>query len=397
MNNFNYLLNDIAHIPNTSIRYYSFLMGCSILLVLAASFIKMKRRNIPTTNLEWKAIWIIIAGVIGGRIWFVINNISSYNSLTAIFALWDGGMGIQGAVIFGCITGFFIFRVEAKTYHISMWVYLDCFLPNVLIGQALGRWGNFFNQEILGPVHKTKFSWLPDFINNYLHYPNEASSIYRHPLFLYESFLTIISWGILTFIVPKIGLWISKKPWNIEPQKYQIPIVSWKNAENNLWKLLKLAKKRCKAKKIAWKQAYYEYEPVNFNLSTPKKHYKFLKISPNLKKMTKIKRRLFNFYFQLISPYYYNAKPLNDIFNPHHYKITAAGVSGSLYFVFYGIIRILLEPLRFKKDLMQINGIATSITLSILWITIGFILVIFAQYIAKNKFRKKGWFYERQY
>lgn len=84
------------------------------------------------------------------------------------------------------------------------------------------------------------------------------------------------------------------------------------------------------------------------------------------------------------------------MYNPNNYWVTYAGVSGSLYF-FYGIIRMILEPLRDNRDIMKIANVSTSMIVSGMWIILGVILVIFAQIIAPSRFRKGEWLYEKSY
>lgn len=401
MYSFGSYTDSIANIPGTSIHIYSILMGVAILVVFFASWFKMHRRDIPTRTLEWGILIIVPVGLIGARLWFVLNNLNSMHSFLDVIAIWRGGIAIEGGVTFGLIVGLIIFYRASLKYKISMWVYLDCIIPNVLLGQAIGRWGNFFNQEVLGQNIGHPFAGLPNWINNHLHYPDEGIGIYRQPLFLYESIISLIGWVTLTFIVPKIGLWIGKKPWKIETEKFQPlwnsePII--KSDYYQPWKLVKKAHRYSRWRKDCWNQAYYDFEPERTAIKdVVVKPLKLNKITPDMEFKTKFILKNKNFYQRTTHKFRQDATLLNNSYNPNHYRITAAGTAGSFYLAFYGMIRLILEPFRDERDIMRIGNVPTSMVVSVLWIILGITLVIFAQFIAKRKFRKKGWLYERQY
>ncbi|MDQ7983241.1 MAG: prolipoprotein diacylglyceryl transferase [Spiroplasma sp.] len=393
--------DSIANIPGTSIHIYSILMGIAILVVFFASWFKMRRRNIPTRTLEAAILIIVPIGLVGARLWFVLNNLDLMKSFIDVIAVWQGGLAIEGGVTTGLIVGLIIFYRASLKYQISIWVYLDCIIPNILLGQAIGRWGNFFNQEILGSNIGFPFPWLPSWINDHLHYPNEGSGVYRQPLFLYESITSILGWIILTFITPKVGLWFSKKPWKVESEKFQplwITEPIKKSDYYQPWKLISKCYRYSRWKKACWNQAYYDFEPDKATIKDViVKPLKLNKITPNMKFSTKFVLRHKNLHQKLKHKFSADATLLNNSYNPHHYRVTAAGCSGSLYFVFYGMIRLILEPFRDARDIMMIGNVPTSMIVSALWLIFGVVLIVFAQFIARKKFRKKEWLYERQY
>ncbi len=393
--------DSIANIPGTSIHIYSILMGLAILVVFFTSWFKMHRRNIPTRTLEWAILIIVPVGLIGARLWFVLNNLQSMHNFFDVIAIWRGGIAIEGGVTFGLIIGLIIFYRASLKYKISMWVYLDCIVPNILLGQAIGRWGNFFNQEVLGWNIGHPFAGLPSWINNHLHYPDEAIGIYRQPLFLYESIISLFGWITLTFIIPKFGFWISKKPWKVETEKFQPlwitePII--KSDYYQPWKLIRKIHRYSRWKKTCWNQAYYDFEPERTMIKDVViKPLKLNKITPDMTFNTKFILKNKNFYQKITNKFTQDATLLNNSYNPKQYQVTATGTVGSLYFAFYGMIRLIMEPFRDMRDIMMIGNVSTSMLVSALWLVLGIVLVIFAQIIAKKKFRKKGWLYERQY
>lgn len=403
MNDFSGYDKSITNIPGTTIHIYSILMAIAILVVIFCSWLKMYRRNIPTKTLE-RAIFIIVpCGLLGARIWYILNHINTIKSAVDIIAIWKGGMAIQGGVVAGLIVGFFIFYRASIKYRISMWVYLDCILPNILLGQAIGRWGNFFNQEVLGWDIGQPFKFLPSWINNYLHYPDELTGqVFRQPLFLYESIACLFGWIIIIFIIPNLGLWFSKKPWKVEQEKYQ-PVI-WvykpivKQDYYKPWVIVRKLHSYHKWKKKCWNQAYYDFKPDRWLIKDASvKYFSQIKTNPNMNILQRGWIGQKNFVRNLTNKFRQDATPLNRSYNPNSYKLTYAGVSGASYFLFYGIIRLILEVFRDDRDIMIIGSIRTSILVSILWIIFGIILIGFAQVVARKKFRKKGWLYERQY
>ena len=92
------------------------------------------------------AIWLIVVGLVGARLYHVLSEINYYwLRPLEIFYLWRGGLGIFGAVIAGIIFIYFYARRQGR----SVWLFLDLLAPAVILGEAIGRWGNWFNQKIL--------------------------------------------------------------------------------------------------------------------------------------------------------------------------------------------------------------------------------------------------------
>lgn len=397
---FNFLgYNDaIDDIPGTGIHIYSILVAIGFIVAIVASWIKLYRRNIPTKTLEWGCLVIALSGIIGARLWFVVSDTKDMDTVFDVIAVWRGGMAIEGGVTVGMVVGFFIFYRASKQLQISMWVFMDCIIPNILLGQAIGRWGNFFNQELLGANMGHPFSWLPTWMNNHLHYSGDKPDpveVYRQPLFLYESIISLFGWGFLTFFVPKAGQMFSRKPWKLFAGEFVSPLKANPITRKDYvlpWKAIKKYHGYRQFKKQAWNTAYFDFNP---NSNFVKKRWKSVIINKeykrNIKDKIKQKFQKFKYYMQP------HAKPLADAFNPNQYRITYTGVCGSLYFAFYGIIRMILEPLRDSRDIMMIGNVSISMLLSAIWVIFGATLAICAQFFAPSRFRKGEWLYERSY
>lgn len=132
----------------------------------------------------------ILFGFLGGRLYHVLNEPQYYATHPKeILAVWHGGLAIHG----GILAGFITLLVAARKRALSVWQLTDLAAPALAIGQAVGRWGNYFNQELFGKP--TSLPWGIPILPAYR--PDAyAASTHFHPTFLYESL-----WNILVFIV----------------------------------------------------------------------------------------------------------------------------------------------------------------------------------------------------
>ena len=143
---------------------------------------------------------VLFIGIIGARIWYVVfkfNDIYIHDPMQ-VFAIWNGGLAIQGGIIAALIYSYTFF----KNNNICFLRAGDALMPCVLIAQACGRWGNFFNHEAFGgdvTLEFLKSLMLPDFIieNMYI------QGAYHHPTFLYESVGNIVVFLIIVFVVAR--------------------------------------------------------------------------------------------------------------------------------------------------------------------------------------------------
>lgn len=141
-------------------------------------------------------IWAIPISIISARIYYVIFEWEMYSeNPSKVFAIWEGGIAIHGALI-GAVLVTVIF---AKKKGVSFWKIADIAAPGILLGQAIGRWGNFINQEAHGGAVSREFLenlYLPDFIINQMFIDGN----YYQPTFLYESIWSLIGVSILILL-----------------------------------------------------------------------------------------------------------------------------------------------------------------------------------------------------
>ena len=183
---------EIFSIGNISIRWYSILILIGIVIAILLAEKEAKKFKFDKDFIFDIAFWVIIFGIIGARLYYVIFNFSLYkHDLLGIFKVWNGGLAIHGGIIAGLIT----LLIYCKNKNIKPFRVTDIAVPSLIIAQAIGRWGNFFNSEAHGPV--TTLANLKDlFIPQFVIDGMNIGGVYYHPTFYYESL-----WCIMGFIV----------------------------------------------------------------------------------------------------------------------------------------------------------------------------------------------------
>ena len=178
-----------------TIKWYSFLMFVALLIGIFIVSLETKRFKIDENYIVNLIFWSTIFAFIGARLYFVAFNWDYYSlHLDEIYKVWQGGLAIHGAILFG---GLFII-LYTKKYKVNTLKILDIIAPALLLGQAIGRWGNFFNAEAHGPATTLVFLQnlhLPEFIINGMN----INGVYYHPTFLYESIWNII--GVIILLI----------------------------------------------------------------------------------------------------------------------------------------------------------------------------------------------------
>jgi phosphatidylglycerol:prolipoprotein diacylglycerol transferase len=178
------------------VRWYGVLIGIGVLLGLWMAIREGKRHAIPSDFFMDLLLIGLPSALIGARLYYVAFHWDYYSqNIGSIFAIWEGGIAILGALI-GALVGGAIF-IRRKRY--SFWKIADIAAPSLLIGQIVGRWGNFFNQEAYGsPVDQAFLQsklMLPDWLVQQMYIEGQ----YHHPTFLYESIWNVL--GLLLILV----------------------------------------------------------------------------------------------------------------------------------------------------------------------------------------------------
>jgi len=180
-----------------NIHWYGIIISLALLLGFSLAIYRSNKTSIPTEFfLDFFIIGIPIS-VIFARLYFVIFNLNYYlQNPLAIIAVWHGGLAIHGAVIGGIL----VLIILTKRRKLSFLKVVDILAPALILGQAIGRWGNFINQEAYGGIVSESFiNNFPEFIKNQMFIEGN----YHHPTFLYESIWNIIIFIILIFLTKK--------------------------------------------------------------------------------------------------------------------------------------------------------------------------------------------------
>lgn len=183
-------MNPIAfNIFGLGIRWYGILIASGMLLGTLLALRESRRVNFDENYILDVLLYSVPSAIIGARLYYVILEWGYYSSNPSqILAIRNGGLAIHGAIIGALIAAAIYTRVK----KVSLLKITDICAPSIILGQAIGRWGNFINQEAYGgEVSKQFISHFPKFIQNQM-YINGA---YHHPTFLYESL-----WDVLVFI-----------------------------------------------------------------------------------------------------------------------------------------------------------------------------------------------------
>lgn len=177
-----------------SIHWYGLCLVTGMVAALLVSFYLAKYYEIDRDDIFDLSFWLIIGGLIGARLYDVALELPYYISHPwQVFAVWQGGLAIHGAIIAGILVTW----VFARRKKIDFFKLTALVVPGLALGQAIGRWGNYFNQELFG--RPTNLPWgIPI---DLMHRPAAyISDSYFHPTFIYESAGCLIIFLILWFL-----------------------------------------------------------------------------------------------------------------------------------------------------------------------------------------------------
>lgn len=179
-----------------TVRWYGLILGTGALVGLLLAIWEGKRFNIPQEFFMDMLLLCVPSAIIGARIYFVAFTWDQYkDNFWDVFKIWNGGIAIYGALIGAIICAIIFFKKRGYDF----WRIADICAPGLIVGQMIGRWGNFVNQEAYGgPTTESFLSdnlHLPSFIVNQMN----VQGVFHHPTFLYESVWNFV--GLILLII----------------------------------------------------------------------------------------------------------------------------------------------------------------------------------------------------
>ncbi|OXS77810.1 prolipoprotein diacylglyceryl transferase [Domibacillus enclensis] len=178
-----------------TIYWYGLIIMTGILLGLWLATRESVRQGLPKDTFSDLLFIVLPVAIISARLYYVTFEWTYYSqNPSQIFAIWEGGIAIHGALLGSYVAGY----IFSKRKKISFLKLADIAAPSIVLGQAIGRWGNFMNQEAHGREVSRAFLeqlYLPDVIINQMYIDGQ----YYHPTFLYESVWSTIIFGLLLY------------------------------------------------------------------------------------------------------------------------------------------------------------------------------------------------------
>ena len=179
------------------IKWYGILIATGMLLGLFVANYTCKIRKVNYDDLLTAVLIILPISFIGARLYYVIFIYENYHSFIDVINIREGGLAIHGGIITAIITTL----VYCKIKKFRFLDFADVAAPSIILAQALGRWGNFFNGEAHGgPVSEEFINHFPKFIAEGMN----INGVYYHPTFLYESIWNIVIFAILIYLLIKV-------------------------------------------------------------------------------------------------------------------------------------------------------------------------------------------------
>lgn len=168
------------------IRWYGIIIGCGMLIGTMVAMKEAKRLGLKEDTLLDILLVSLPAAIIGARLYYVLFNLNQYKTIGEAINIRSGGLAIHGGVIAAVLSFYVVSRVK----KLDFWLWLDIMAPSLILGQAIGRWGNFVNQEAHGGETDLPWGIMVD-------------GLKVHPTFLYESIGNFIIFFFLMSIRKK--------------------------------------------------------------------------------------------------------------------------------------------------------------------------------------------------
>jgi prolipoprotein diacylglyceryl transferase len=183
-----------VHVGGVALHAYGVMLLLGILAATWLTGVRWRR------GADWElvfrvAMWGVFGGVVGARLYHVVTSWSEVPDpkWQGVFEVWKGGLGIWGGIAGGVLVGAWVVRRSGN----SVFAFMDAVAPGLLLAQAIGRWGNYFNQELFGKPTDLPWGLEIDIQNRPQQYVSDPTF---HPLFLYESLWNLLGVGVLLLV-----------------------------------------------------------------------------------------------------------------------------------------------------------------------------------------------------
>jgi phosphatidylglycerol---prolipoprotein diacylglyceryl transferase len=182
------------------IAWYAVFILTGISLAAYLTYNEFKRVGWDTEILFDGLLYAVPLSIVGSRLYYVLfDPVDRYDSFMDVINVTNGGLSIHGAVI----TAFIFVIIFTRIKKINFWLLADMLAIGFLVGQIVGRWGNFMNQEAYGPVIQSQ--WIIDILPGFIRNQMMISGFYHHPTFLYEGLWNFL--GLVLLLVARRKRW----------------------------------------------------------------------------------------------------------------------------------------------------------------------------------------------
>lgn len=191
-------ISDLQLGPFT-LRFYALFILVGIVLGIVLTATRLRERGVKASVAVDVAIWAVPFGIIGGRAYHVLTHPNDYFApgvdWTSVFRIWEGGLAIYGAIAFGAVGAW----LGCRSVGVRFLSFADALAPGLLLAQAVGRWGNYFNSELFGIP--TTLPWGLEIAKSNPAYPlGLPEGVLFHPTFLYESLWSLLGVALLLLV-----------------------------------------------------------------------------------------------------------------------------------------------------------------------------------------------------
>lgn len=187
------------------VNFYALFILTGIILAVLISDYRLHKRGAERGVILDIALWAVPFGILGGRLFHVFTHPRDYfyegADLLAIFYVWEGGLAIYGALILGALGAY----IGVRQAGLKFWSVADAMAPGILLAQAIGRWGNYFNQELFGLP--TDLPWALEIPASNPAYPDGfPPGVTFHPTFAYEMLWSLTGVVLLLILDRKLNM-----------------------------------------------------------------------------------------------------------------------------------------------------------------------------------------------